>query len=143
MKRKGEERVDQMIYFISKMNNLSTYLIGISKQVVNQSFYSYGVEIEPVNIFITYGILGFILQYSLVLMLLIYFFRNFKQSVKDKASLTLLVASFVGLFSYQIFSVGYYFFREIRVGLFPWILMGVTIGSFERYKLFYKLNMKN
>ena len=90
------------------------------------------MEIEPVNIFITYGALGFILQYTLVIMLLVYFIRNIKKSIHDKTSLTLMVASFVGLFSYQVFSIAYYFFREIRVGLFPWILMGVTIGVYER-----------
>lgn len=132
----GGSRVDQMRYFLSLIgNNIFYYLFGLSKQVVNQSDISYGVEIEPVNIFVTYGAIGFILQYSLILMLLIYFFKNIRKSIYDKASLTLLIASFVGLFSYQIFSVAYYFFREIRVGLFPWILMAVAIGVYERHKL--------
>jgi hypothetical protein len=33
-----------------------------------------------------------------------------------------------------VFSVAYYFFREIRVGLFPWILMGASIGVYEKHK---------
>lgn len=130
----GGGRVDQAMYFFSLLNNTFHYVFGFSKQVVNQSAISYGVEIEPVNIFITYGAIGFILQYFLVAMLLIYFLKNIRSS-NDKASLTLLVASFVGLLSYQAFSVAYFFFREIRVGLFPWILMGVAIGVYERYKL--------
>ena len=125
-------RINQAIYFISKLETIGDYLFGFSKQVINKSAYSFGVEIEPVNIFITYGALGFILQYTLVIMLLVYFIRNIKKSIHDKTSLTLMVASFVGLFSYQVFSIAYYFFREIRVGLFPWILMGVTIGVYER-----------
>ncbi|MDK2828109.1 MAG: hypothetical protein PWP67_909 [Clostridium butyricum] len=132
---RGGGRVDQAKYFFSLMTSWSQYLFGLSKQVINQSAIPFGVEIEFVNIFITYGVLGFILQYSLVLILLIYFFKNISKAIVDQASLTLLIASFVGLFSYQVFSVAYYFFREIRVGLFPWILMGVAIGVFERYKL--------
>lgn len=129
---RGGARINQAIYFISKLETIGDYLFGFSKQVINKSAYSFGVEIEPVNIFITYGALGFILQYTLVIMLLVYFIRNIKKSIHDKTSLTLMVASFVGLFSYQVFSIAYYFFREIRVGLFPWILMGVTIGVYER-----------
>ncbi|GGF96567.1 hypothetical protein [Paenibacillus aceti] len=131
----GGGRVDQIAYFVSLLKNPFHYLFGLSKQVVNQSVLSYGVEVEPVNILVTYGALGFILQYALVLILLIYFLKNMRKSTKNRASLMLLTASFVGLASYQVFSVGYYFFREIRVGLFPWILMGVTIGVYERYKL--------
>ncbi|MBW4829372.1 MAG: hypothetical protein KZY61_03560 [Clostridiaceae bacterium] len=132
---RGGGRVDQIRYFLSLFRNSYDYIFGLSKATVNQSALSYGVEIEPINIFITYGALGFILQYFLVLMLLVYFLKNIQNAIDDKTSLTLLVSSFVGLFSYQIFSVGYYFFREIRVGLFPWILMGVAIGVYERHKL--------
>jgi hypothetical protein len=68
-------------------------------------------------------------------MLLVYFVKKMRKSINNNASLTLLIASFVGLLTYQIFSVAYFFFREIRVGLFPWILMGVAIGVYEKYKL--------
>ncbi|MED3652391.1 hypothetical protein [Heyndrickxia sporothermodurans] len=131
---KGGGRVDQFYYFLSFLRNPLDYLLGLSKQVVNQSAISFGIEIEPANIFVTYGIVGFILQYSLVLILLIYFLKGMRKAIQNKASLTLLVAAFVGLASYQIFSVGYYFFREIRVGLFPWILIGVAIGVYEKTK---------
>lgn len=132
----GGARVDQMRYFLFLIgNNIFYYLFGLSKQVVNQSAFSYGVEIEPVNIFVTYGALGFVLQYTLVAILLIYFLKSMRKVIENKACLALLIASFVGLFSYQVFSIGYYFFREIRVGLFPWILMGVAIGVYEKYKL--------
>lgn len=131
---KGGPRLDQLKYFLTLLNTPSDYLFGISKQVVNQSAIPYGVEIEPANIFITYGFLGFALQYSLILILLIYFFKSIRIAVGNKAILSLLVAAFVGLASYQVFSIGFYFFREVRVGLFPWILMGVAIGAYEKYK---------
>ncbi|WP_226678988.1 hypothetical protein [Mesobacillus jeotgali] len=131
----GGPRVDQMKYFFSMLEHPFHYLFGLSKQVINQSEFSYGVEVEPINIFITYGAFGFMIQYTLVAVLLIYFFKAIGKSIENKAALTLIVASFVGLFSYQIFSIAYFFFREIRIGLFPWILMGVAIGVYERYKI--------
>ncbi|MCK9217039.1 MAG: hypothetical protein M0P77_03855 [Firmicutes bacterium] len=132
---KGGGRIDQLKYFLSLFKNGYHYIFGLSKAFINKSEISYGVEIEPLNIFVTYGVSGFILQYSLILGLLIYFFKNINNANNEKASLALLVSSFVGLFSYQVFSIGYYFFREIHVGLFPWILMGVAIGVFEREKI--------
>lgn len=132
----GGARVDQVEYFLSLIDSGRKFMFGLSKPVVNESMMSYGVEIEPVYIFVLYGFLGVLLQYFLVVFLTIYFIRKLRDSVHNPAILSLLVASLIGLLSYQMFSVAYYFFREVRVGLFPWILMGVTIGAYERYKIF-------
>lgn len=132
-KERGGARVDQLDYFLSLLKNPFDYLFGLSKQVVNQSAIPFGVEIEPANILVTYGVIGFILQYGLIIVLLLYFLSGTRKMIMSKATLALFVASFVGLASYQVFSIGFYFFREIRVGIFPWILMGVTIGVYERY----------
>lgn len=131
----GGSRVVQINYSFSLLKNTRHYIWGISRAFQSYSGLGFHIEVEPVNIFILYGVLGFILQYFLVTFLLIYFLKRIRKSINDKASLTLLVASFVGLLSYQVFSLGYFFFREARVGLFPWILMGVAIGVYERYKL--------
>ncbi|MFD2131647.1 hypothetical protein ACFSKI_10545 [Pseudogracilibacillus auburnensis] len=130
----GGGRTEQALYFFSEIETPFQFLFGLSKQVINNSVYSYGVEIEPVNIFIQYGAVGFLLQYSVIVILLIYFLKGMKYLYYNKTIMTLMAASFVGLFSYQVFSIGYYFFRELRVGLFPWILMGVAIAVYERYK---------
>lgn len=129
----GARATTQPQYFLSLMEG-TDYILGLSKPIINRSAISYGVEIEPINILVTYGITGFILQYSLIVILLVYFFKKINLRTQDNAVLTLIVASFVGIFGYQIFSIAYYFFREIRVGLFPWVLVGVAIGSYERYK---------
>lgn len=130
----GARATSQPQYFFSLMEG-SDYFLGLSKAVINKSAISYGVEVEPVNIFVTYGASGFLLQYLLIAILLIYFLKKISKRTQDKAVLTLCVASFIGLSSYQVFSVAYFFFREIRIGLFPWVLMGVSIGAYERYKL--------
>lgn len=129
----GARATTQPQYFFSMMER-SDYLFGLSKPIINRSAISYGIEIEPLNIFVTYGAVGFVLQYTLVVFLLRYFFKKICKKTQDKATLTLIVASFVGLFGYQIFSIAYFFFREIRIGLFPWVLMGVTIGIYEKSK---------
>ncbi|GAA5415783.1 hypothetical protein Pryu01_00815 [Paraliobacillus ryukyuensis] len=130
----GARATTQPQYFFSMMES-ADYFFGLSKPIINRSLISYGIEIEPLNIFVTYGLVGFIFHYTLVAFLLMYFYKKISKKVEDKATLTLIIASFVGLFGYQIFSVAYFFFREIRIGLFPWVLMGVGIGLYERYKL--------
>lgn len=129
----GARATTQPQYFFSIMKG-TDYFFGLSKPIVNRSAISYGVEVELINILVTYGITGFLLQYLLIAILLVYFYKKISKRTQDKATLALCIASFVGLFGYQVFSVAYYFFREIRIGLFPWVLMGVTIGVYERYK---------
>lgn len=129
----GARASEQPQYFFSMMSGLD-YIFGLSKPVINRSEVTYGVEIEPVNIFITYGLVGVIIQYLLIIALLVYFVKVIRNTQKDKTVFSLSVASFVSLFSYQVFSVAYFFFREIRVGLFPWILIGIAIGLNEKKK---------
>lgn len=128
----GGARVDHIEYGLSLITNPLTFLFGISRAV--QSEYVFLIEVEPVNIFVLNGLIGFILQYGLVVLLLIYFARNLKVFSNIPQVKVLLVSSFVVLASYQVFSVAYFFFREARVGLIPWILFGVTIGAVEYYK---------
>src|SRR5665648_39595 len=65
----GARATTQPQYFFSIMES-SDYFFGLSKPIINRSAISYGVEIEPLNIFITYGPIGLILQYILVAFLL-------------------------------------------------------------------------
>jgi hypothetical protein len=123
----------QTKYFFNMMNGMD-YIMGLSKPIINLSDITHGVEIEPINIFVTFGAIGFLLQYALVAILLLYFYKRISKINNDSASLCLIVSSFVGLLSYQVFSVAFYFFREIRVGLFPWVLMGVAMGYYERFR---------
>lgn len=129
----GENRVGQIYYALEQLNNPFEYLFGISRGVQN-TMTSFYIEVEPVNIFVLYGAIGFILQYSLILILLIYFYKNMTVVKNYPILLAMVVASFVGLLSYQFFSAAYFFFRETYVGLFPWILMGACIGAVERFK---------
>ncbi len=129
----GGNRLGQVLLALSIQENLFDYLFGISRVVQTQTP-GLRIEIEPVNILVLYGFVGFILQYGLVLLLLLYFLKQVKVVRQEPVLLTLVIASFVSLLGYQFFSISYYFFREVYVGLFPWIIMGVTIGLVEKYK---------
>jgi len=48
--------------------------------------------------------------------------------------------SLITLLSYQFFSIAYFFFREKKIGLFQWIILGVSIGAIELYK---KIKLKD
>lgn len=127
----GGARSNQIDYALSLLTDLNQYVFGISRVVQNYGGIKFYIEVEPVNIFVLYGALGFILQYSLVAFLLWYFIKAIRKTTRPEI-LGLLVASFIGLLSYQVFSIGYFFFREIRIGLLPWIFMGISIGFYER-----------
>lgn len=131
----GGDRVDQFEYFKTLIVSFSDKLFGISKPVVNQSAIPYGIEIEPLNVLVLYGYIGFALQYIMIIVFLRYLFKNLRKYRHDKEMITLLVASFIGLASYQVFSIGYRFFRDTNIGLFPWILLGVTIGIVEKKRI--------
>lgn len=129
----GKDRVGQIREGFKLLQTPFDYLFGVSKEVERIAGGTF-LEVEPVNIFILYGLSGFLLQYGLILFLLVYLYKNLKTVRQYPILLTMVVASFVGLLGYQVFSVAYYFFREIHIGLFPWILIGATIGAIERFK---------
>lgn len=130
----GGARIEQIKFSLSLLSDPYHYIFGISRAFQSYGNLSFHIEVEPINIFVLYGVLGFAFQYSLIVLLLFYFIKNLKCFKKQPEIMALIVASFIGLLSYQVFSLGYFFFREIRIGLIPWILMGTTIGIVERYK---------
>jgi hypothetical protein len=134
----GGARIDQIRYGLELLADSNNYFFGISRVFQSYSGLAFHLEVEPVNIFVLYGLFGFVLQYSLILYLLRYFMKSARVAKNNPEIASLMVASFVGLLSYQVFSLGYFFFREIRIGLIPWILLGVTIGLYERQKRYQK-----
>lgn len=138
----GGNRVGQIKEAFALLDHPFEYIFGIARGG-QQAVEGLHIEVEPVNILVLYGGIGFVLQYGIVLLLLVYFFKNIKLVKEKPALLTLTIASFVTLLSYQFFSVAYFFFREIHVGLFPWILMGASIGAIEKFKKDEKEKLKN
>lgn len=129
----GGNRIGQIKEALSLLNHPFEYIFGIARGG-QQAIEGLHIEVEPVNILVLYGAIGFVLQYGIIVFLLVYLFKNIKLVKAQPVLLTLTIASFVTLLSYQFFSIAYFFFREIHVGLFPWILLGATIGAIERFK---------
>lgn len=129
----GGNRVGQIEPALAQIDHPFNFLFGISRGV-QETLGGVHMEIEPLSIFVLYGAVGFVLIYSLSAMLLYYFYKNMKLVKGKPILLAMTVASFVGLLSYLFFSGAYWFWREVYVGLYPWILMGATIGAIERFK---------
>lgn len=129
--QEGGNRIGKIQSALTHVDGFYDYIFGISR-FVQQSYGNIYIEVEPVNIFVLFGIVGFILQYLIIIVLLLYFFRHLKHLNNMPAMSALTVASFTGLLSYQFFSLAYFFFRETHVGLFPWILFGTTVGLIEK-----------
>src|SRR5690625_4130135 len=129
----GGNRIGQVQVISEHLTGMYTYLFGISR-VAQSAIGVFHVEVEPFNILMLYGVLGFMLQYGLVVGLLIYFARRVRCFRHQPALGAAVLISFVALFGYQIFSLAYFFFRETAVGALPWIFMGATVGLIERQR---------
>src|SRR5690625_4447713 len=99
----GRDRVGQIKEGFKLLETPFDYLFGVSKEVERIMGGTF-LEVEPVNIFILYGLIGFLLQYGLIIFLLVYLFKNIKRVNRHPILLTMVIASFVGLLSYQVFS---------------------------------------
>ena len=131
---KGGPRIwQQPIYFFNQMS-LVDYFLGLSKHFVNLSVLSYGVEVEVINILITYGLFVFIIQYTLLFYLLYFMYKSLFESKLDsnRFDRMVVVSGFTSLLTYFIFSFAHYFFREIVIGSFPWVLIGFVVGLIIR-----------
>ena len=130
----GERFTVQPRYFFSLMRG-SDYLFGLSNPIINLSKIPWGIESEPLNIFVNYGLFGVLLQYSLVVVLLRYYFARLtlpRLRNHEREAFLLTLASFVGLLIYQVFSTGFFFFRDVTIGFLPWLIFGTAVGHLER-----------
>ncbi|HZF14976.1 MAG TPA: hypothetical protein VE046_03440 [Steroidobacteraceae bacterium] len=128
--RGGGNRLEQIFRGLSYLDSPYTFLFGISSEV-RQNISGFWIEIEPVEVLVLYGAVGWLLQYGMVLYLLIYFCKRLRTDL-DSGTQVLIVTAFVCLLSYQVFSIAYYFFRDVFVGTLPWMTMGAAMGAAER-----------
>ena len=125
----GGGRVDKISSAFTLMQTPLDYIIGVSR-AVQQSAENVYIEAEFFNIFILYGGLGFVLHYSIIIILAYYFYKKMKRNIGTKKNVA--ISALVLLLSYQLFSLGYYFFREMYVGQIPWIVFGYFLGFLEK-----------
>lgn len=114
----------------SQLNNLFNYIkeqgmgigfiLGIGPSAIKNL---QDMEIDYAQIFFSFGIIGFVLHYLLIYYLLreVYKYKKYNQNLY-----LFTIASTVG---YLVFSVGFYFFYELYMGMPFWWLNGIVVGQ--------------
>jgi len=119
-------RGEQLNYFKAVLEQDPVgYLFGVGDSVIVN--YGY-LELDFAYVFVGFGILGFVLHYLLLYFLLkeAYELRQF-----DSNYFLFCWGSTLG---YLVFSVGFYFFYELYMGLPFWWLNGLVLGELYRLK---------
>jgi hypothetical protein len=115
----------QVLDSISLMfNNPYSFYIGVGKPMVYKIL-EY-VEIEFIYLLVTYGFIGLTLHYSLLFFLIYYSVKSCKTA--PRYSLFLILSTI----AYLSFSIGFYFFRELNVGLSFWIVNGILFSLISK-----------
>lgn len=115
-----EGRGSQLEYF---MHLFERKPIGVLVGTGNQAIKDYGyLEIDYAYLFFGYGIFSFILHYLLLFLLL-------KQAYKFKEyNYRLFLFIWGSTLGYLIFSAGFFFFKELYMGMVFWWVNGAVIG---------------
>ena len=124
----GGGRGEQVSAGIDLLNTWYEWLAGVSNVTQRTFGQSFGIESEPFNILVNYGVIGFTLVY-LTIFNLIFILRKL-YNLDDCCLYTKLVyvSSFSAILSYMLFSIGYFYFAELIVGTFSWLIFGAFIG---------------
>lgn len=110
------------------------YILGIGKPAMDSLKM---MEVEFTYLLFAYGILGFSLHYF-ILYSLLKLVRKF--AFMNSSYYLFIVASLMG---FMVFSVGFYFFREIIGGLSFWWLAGYMVGVMMKEYHFLKTTQGN
>ena len=127
-------RINQVVDSLDLMFTFPvSFLVGFGKPTVDRVL-EY-VELEPVYILVSYGMLGMLLHYVPLLFLVQ------KSYILRKYNRKLAMFVPISIFSYFIFSIGFYFFRELQVGTTFWLVSGLVFGSLQKINLKSKINV--
>ncbi|WP_061039772.1 hypothetical protein [Vibrio coralliirubri] len=127
----GGGRGDQLMIGLSLIDDPLKFLFGVSNIVQRNLGVRWGIESEPVNIFVNYGFVGFSFVYGSFILILNNIRRKVRCISSDRVSfLYILWKSFLsGLIGMVVFSFGYFFYGEVIVGVFAWLIMGYVSGA--------------
>jgi len=126
----GGNRIDQAAAALSLLSDVQSWFFGVGNSTQRMLATSFGTEVEPVFLLANYGILGVALRYGLLLVIFIYAWRQLKWKAYNDLDLT--IATILALSGYAVFSLGYFFYHELHVGMLPWLLFGWVVGSYYR-----------
>jgi hypothetical protein len=126
----GGERVDQVSTVLSLLDSPSTLFAGVGNAVQRAYGVSHGVEVEPVYLLVNYGLVGTAARYGLWVVLGLCALGAARS--RDRWTAATGMATVLGLSGYAVFSLGYFFFQELYVGVVPWLLFGLVAGIHQR-----------
>jgi hypothetical protein len=106
------------------------WVTGVGNAYQRAAGVSWGLEVEQVYILVVYGVFGFVLRY--LLLLVIFYVALFHISKSNGFERILTICTCFSIVCYMILSTGYFFFRELYVGLLPWILFGYVFDRSNR-----------
>lgn len=126
----GGGRADQVSSALALLDSPSTLLTGVGNAVQRSQSVSHGVEVEPVYLLVNYGIIGTLCRYALLLTIAAMALRLVRDRRPWHSALGL--SALLALCGYGVFSLGYFFFQELYVGVLPWLLFGMVAGIHQR-----------
>jgi hypothetical protein len=126
----GGERVDQVSAVLFLLDSPATFLNGVGNAVQRAYGVSHGVEVEPVYLLVNYGLIGTAARYGLWVILAYCALAAIRS--RDLWTASTGMATVLALSGYCVFSLGYFFFQELYVGVLPWLLFGLAAGVHQR-----------
>jgi hypothetical protein len=126
----GGGRVDQVSSALALLDSPSTVLTGVGNAVQRSHSVSHGVEVEPIYLLVNYGVIGTLCRYVLLLTIAAMALRLVRDRRPWHSALGL--SALLALCGYGVFSLGYFFFQELYVGVLPWLLFGMVAGVNQR-----------
>jgi hypothetical protein len=126
----GGGRVDQVSSGLALLDSPSAVLTGVGNAVQRSGSVSHGVEVEPIYLLVNYGIIGTLFRYGLLLAIGAMALRLVRDSRPWHSALGM--SALLALCGYGVFSLGYFFFQELYVGVLPWLLFGMVAGTHQR-----------
>jgi len=130
LETRGGGRLEQVNMALALVNDWFSPFFGVGNVYQRAMATSFGTEVEPVFLFVNYGLVGVLLRYGLLAIVLMISWRLVARSTG--ADRILAMAAVSSILGYAFFSLGYFFFQEIYVGLLPWLLYGWVVGRYFR-----------
>jgi hypothetical protein len=130
----GENRVGQIFWAVNMISeSIDNFLFGITN-AGRTAYEGMFVEVEPVNIFLIYGLFGFFTHYFFIACILFYIYHGLKrfQRVLTETDLIVVSITFVSIIFYQVYSLSYFFFRDVYATYMIFALIGFSYGTLLR-----------
>lgn len=127
----GGGRLDQIKFTLSLLSSPDLILGGLSNAGQRFMGIPWGIEVEPINVLVNYGAIGFFFRYIIV----IYFFLLALITLNSKSYGKESKQVYLAILIYMFSSVSAFFWAEMTVGCIPWIFFAMWYTKVTNRKL--------